>query len=516
MASASPLDGRVPGVSFEAVRPPVEAPLRTDIALFIGSAERGPLLESLRVEGWRAFVSAFGDLQAGMQMPHSVKAYFENGGRIAHIIRIAPGAWVASAAWELAVDGGFVPTAVQHERYHVTATSPGIWGNALEIVPTYRRSDSDAGVFDFDVRFAGEVVERLRGIPADAIETVVAARSSLVRITRDTTTPVVPPSASAGPRLRVWEAVRPTSGSAGAAPGQADYLAALDLAMQVREAALVGLPDLHVHCDEDEAAAVILAGARMADRLLDRMLVADLPEKVADVSGADSWLAKMANDPAVARAAAFYHPWLKMRDPVGSLRAPMRSIAPSGHVLGLISRLDRVKGAHVTPANDSLAEAADLTRRPDDAVQGALNSMGINALRCQSGRGLVVWGGRMPAVVPGGPGFVAHRRLIHRLVRALRRVAEPLVFDPNDRMLALTLSRTATTLLMEAFHAGVLKGVSPQQAFQIDVGPELNDAVARDSGRIICDIAIAPAVPMEFIHIRVGLNPAGEIEMVEV
>lgn len=515
MASAPLLEGSLPGVSFEAVRPPPEAPLRTDIALFIGSAQRGPVLEPVRIEGWRAFAAAFGALQPGLQMPHAIKAYFENGGRIAHVIRLAPKAAAAEAWWELASDGGFVPAAAGHTRYRVTATSPGSWGNALEVRPSYRRTDVPAGVFDFDIRLDGEVVERLRAVPAARIEAEVAARSGLVRMAPDTASPPVAPSASEGPRVRSWASVRLQSGSAVSVPGQGDYVAGLEAAMQVREAALIGLPDLHSHCNETDAAGVILAGARMADPLLDRMLVADLPEGVADTIMAQQWLAQLANDPAVARSVAFYHPWLRMRDPVGSRRAPMRTIAPSGHVLGLISRLDRIKGAHVTPANESLSDAVDLSRRPGDAVQGALNSMGINAVRCQSGRGLVVWGGQLPRVTPGGPGFVAHRRLVHRLVRALRRVAEPLVFDPADRMLALALTRAATTLLMEAFHAGVLKGLTPQEAFNVSVSPDLNDAAAKDAGRLICEISIAPAVPMEFIHIRVGLNPAGEIEMVE-
>jgi phage tail sheath protein FI len=188
---------------------------------------------------------------------------------------------------------------------------------------------------------------------------------------------------------------------------------------------------------------------------------------------------------------------------------------PSGHVAGLISRSDRERGAYVTPANASLEDATDLSRRPGDAAQGELNRLGINALRCQSGRGIVVWGGRLPATERGTTGFVAHRRFVHRLVRAVRRVAAPLVFDPNDQQLALAISRAATTLLMEAFHSGILKGRAPAEAFQVSVGPDVNDFASREAGRLICDIAIAPAVPMEFIHIRVGLTTDGSIELVE-
>ncbi len=515
MASAPPLDSRLPGIEFAATRPPEEAPLRTDIALFLGSAERGPVGEAVRIEGWRAYAAIFGELQPDMQMPHAIKAYFENGGRIAHVIRLAPGAVTATRAWDLSADGGFVPPFIGHVGYTLAAASPGAWANDLEVEASYRRSDDPEGVFDFDVRLKGTTLERLHAVRSDQIEVGVAERSALIRLSPDTASAAPLSPAPVGPRLRKWGVLRPENGDDGAVPGHDQYVEALEAAMRVPEAALIAMPDLHRHCDEALASQIILAAARLADARLDRMVIADLPEGVADTIGARQWLARFANDPAIMRAAAFYHPWLRMRDPVGSLRAPMRSIAPSGHVTGLISRLDRARGAHVTPANDSLTDAVDLTRRPGDMVQGELNSLGVNALRCQSGRGLVVWGGRLPQMLPGDPAYVAHRRLIHRLVRAVRRVAEPLVFDPNDRMLQLTLSRAATTLLMEAFHAGVLKGVTPSQAFQINVGPEINDAAAHDAGRVICEIAVAPAVPMEFIKIRVGLSPDGEVEMVE-
>jgi phage tail sheath protein FI len=68
---------------------------------------------------------------------------------------------------------------------------------------------------------------------------------------------------------------------------------------------------------------------------------------------------------------------------------------------------------------------------------------------------------------------------------------------------------------MEAFHANVLKGAFPEEAFRIDVGDQLNNAATGEAGRVICEISIAPATPMEFIHFRVGINAEGKIEMIE-
>ena len=175
----------------------------------------------------------------------------------------------------------------------------------------------------------------------------------------------------------------------------------------------------------------------------------------------------------------------------------------------------REKGAFVTPANLSLSAAVDLSRRPREADQAEMGRMGLNILRCQSGRGLVVWGARMLRSDDAPPRFVAHRRLIARLTRALRRVWEPMVFEPNDDQLRFAIGRVATTLLGEAFRAGALKGARPEEAFRVRVDDPPNDAAARDSGRIYCAIDIAPAAPMEFIHLRVGISREGGIEMIE-
>src|SRR4051794_19732409 len=80
-----------PGVYFEAADPPrwsvIEA--RTDIAGFVGLAERGPLHEPTPIESWTQFETRFGRrfLEYGF-MPDAVHGFFANGGRKAWIVRV--------------------------------------------------------------------------------------------------------------------------------------------------------------------------------------------------------------------------------------------------------------------------------------------------------------------------------------------------------------------------------------------------------------------------------------------
>lgn len=507
--------GGLPRISFEARRPSELAPLRTDIALFLGATVRGPVGEPVRIEGWRSYETVFGGLAPAQHTGHALRGYFENGGQIAWVMRLAPGATPATGLWEVTADGGFAPGGLGVAAFRFAAASPGSWGARLAVLPRYRLLADGAGVIDVDVLEDGRAAERIVGLDPAALAAELAERATLVRVAPEPGAAALPPAAGAGPRGRIWAPVALVGGGEGGAPGRADYAAALERALAEPEPALVVLPDLHRHLGAADAAAVVLAAARVCDASLDRLVVADAPEAVATADAAAEWLDRFGGDPAVHRAVATYHPWIDMRDPVGSRAAPLRRLPPSGHVAGAIARLDRSRGAYVTPANATLREAVDLARRFEAADQDALATMGLNALRCQSARGIVVWGGRMTRSDDAPSRFVAHRRLLHRLVRALRRAWAPMVFEPNDAALRFAMARTATTLLMQAFQTGVLKGTRPDDAFRVVVDDSVNPPEAIAAGRIVCEIAVAPATPMEFIHFRVGLSADGKVEFVE-
>ena len=111
--------------------------------------------------------------------------------------------------------------------------------------------------------------------------------------------------------------------------------------------------------------------------------------------------------------------------------------------------------------------------------------------------------------------FVAHRRLVHRLVRAIRRVAEPLVFHTNGPELWLTFVRSITTILLETYRAGGLKGARPEEAFRVRCDEKTMTQDDIDNGRLFCEIDIAPATPMEFIMLRIAVSADATLEVFE-
>jgi len=590
---------------------------------------------AVRVEGWRGFVEAFGGL-AEATTPYAARGYFENEGQIAQVVRVAgPSDWACVPF----VPGDLAGNGVPFDRYLVTASSAGEWGNGGSIAIVYRRDGLDGHPeIAIEVRIDGEPTEFLEGLHPGRLPEEVAARSRLIRVFE----PVVAPS---GPSLAIgppvaapraisatavlgggrdvprspasavidltslagdglpWARYRTTAHHSGpegngvsisveylrlasgeapfvrvrvdtpagahelidllpaatwfedvssrskivsvvpvvtgprwavcpnlylaggteAAPHRDAYLSAVTALQDQPDVAIVALPDLHPDAlpsgggatsfSEADGLDVLAAAIVGASELHDRLVLVDLP-RTPDARAQTAWLdalgALTGSD--ALRDAAAYHPWIDVPEERRAQTNPTRVLPSSGHVAGLISRLDRERGAHHTPANATLREAVDvddLTTEDNRLILAATER--VNLLRCAPSRGIVVWGGR--TLDPEGEQpFVAHRRLVHRIVRAARRVAEPLVFDSNGPELWLSLVRAITALLLEAYRGGALKGERPEEAFRVRCDESTNPG-ALDSGRCVCEIEVAPAAPMEFIVIRVALSADGTLEV---
>jgi phage tail sheath protein FI len=279
-------------------------------------------------------------------------------------------------------------------------------------------------------------------------------------------------------------------------------------------------PKLSLH----ERLDVASAGMLQAEELQDRLVVLDVLAEKAAVGALQSStddsiqfandLRQTHADPKIQRCAAIYHPSLCVEDPLGGVRSPLKTIPPSGHVAGVMSRTDRERGAHYTPANTPIHDAVDLEPSIDRRDQAQLGDAGVNVLRSIPGRGPNVWGGRTLELTRDGR-FVGHRRFIHRLVRVMRRVAEPLVFDTNGPELWLALLHALGTVLLEAFRSGALQGDSPEQAYRVRCDERTNPRDAREQGRVLCEVDLALAAPMEFIQLRVALSQTGRVEVFE-
>lgn len=505
---------RAPGLAFEIVRPPAEpSPLRSDVAAFAGPTRRGPVGVPTRVAGWREYLREFGGLDRDYDTPYAVRGYFENGGEVAWITRTAPPRkdWPLSrATWEAK---GLA--ALGFGKFELRAASPGPWSRGARVTIRYRgRTATGTATVDVTIRTSDEVEEH-RAIKATDLVEELAAKSRLVHLELISHLPASTPRAFASETITLDQSGLITM------PAREDYLDAITNLAEVPEVALVAFPDLH-DLPTSAAVEVIKTAAATFDELHDRLVLVDLPRTSArgrwhvdDILGwIDTTLGRNGDDTILAerywRSTALYHPWLRVTDPLGGAAMPTRDIPPSGHVAGVISRLDRERGAHSTPANAPTLGIIDLHEDYNDDEHALLNPAGVDLVRCVPAIGFSVWGGR---TLDRNEPFIAHRRLIHRLVRAIRRVAEPLVFEVNGPILWFTFVRAVTAVLLAAWRAGSLAGERPEEAFRVVCDATTNPPEEIDLGRCVCTIEVAPAVPMEFILVKVALSRDGALEV---
>lgn len=501
----------LPGVSLTSAPRGFEAePLRTDVAAFLGRLRRGPVGAPVRVESWNDVVGTFGPppgppgrgnhQDGAFATPYALRGFFENGGRTAWVVRVSGPATTARARWTVGPLSGFPAT-----RYRAVATSPGAWANGAHVAIRYQAS-TVAGPPTVSVRVTvpGEPPEAFPGLPLpEAADRLTASR--FVRLVPDGPPP---PSGRPGPISMSWDLT--LAGGTDSAPTRDAYEHAVAVQAELPEPALVALPDLGTDLTGGAHTDVVLELLRSVAPLHDRLAVLDVPPGLSSVDRTVGWVRSLTatGDSALLACAAVYHPALRTPDGHG-----LRTVPASGHVLGVIARLDGERGAHHTPANAVVLEAVDLADEFPEPQQVRLFDAGVDLVRCTRGRGLMVWGGRTLSADPRTR-HIAHRRLVHLLVRAIRRVAGPLVFEVNSPELRLTLVRAVTSVLLSAFRAGALAGARPEQAFRV-VCDDTNNPPEQDPGQLVCEVEVAPAVPMEFIRLRLVLGQDRGLEVIE-
>jgi uncharacterized protein len=170
-----------PGVYIQEVSSgvrPLEG-VSTSTAAFLGAASSGPVDGAVMVTSFIEYQSMFGGFRKDSYLTHAALHFFANGGRRLYIVRVANDAKTAS-----------VRIADRREQagaaVTVTATSPGAWGNELDVTVADATLDG-AGAYLLTVSRDGTPVESYDNLSVDRespafADAVVNARSSLIRV----------------------------------------------------------------------------------------------------------------------------------------------------------------------------------------------------------------------------------------------------------------------------------------------------------------------------------------------
>jgi phage tail sheath protein FI len=312
----------------------------------------------------------------------------------------------------------------------------------------------------------------------------------------------------------------------GAITGTGKKRAGLDILEQVDEIAIIAAPG---YVDPVSYDAVIAH----CENMNDRVGILDAPLHVPDISAltkvgtakATKSAAKAEETDAASSAgdaglrprqsdggyAAFYFPWIVVRDPLGG---DLVNVPPSGHLAGIWARSDASRGVHKAPANEPIRGALNLTYNLTRAEQGELNQNGVNCIRFFANEGIRVWGARTIANGSSEWRYLNVRRLFNMIEESIANSTRWIVFEPNDQPLWKAIRRDVSAFLTLLWRDGALMGRSPEEAFFVKCDAETNTTESIDAGMVVTLIGIAPVKPAEFIVFRISQYASGaEVEV---
>jgi hypothetical protein len=318
-------------------------------------------------------------------------------------------------------------------------------------------------------------------------------------------------------------------GKGGALSGGGKTRGGLELLETVDEVAIVAAPGYsdavsHTaiidHCEKmKDRVAILDPPVNFADiQQLKTVATADSPSRrrrPEDAGAAPDAPAGLRPRPSDGGYAAFYAPWITVRNPLAPSDRPneLIDVPPSGHIAGVYARTDATRGVHTAPANKSIAGALNVTYPFTGQEQGELNQEGVNCIRLFSREGIRIWGARTLAPAASEWRYINVRRLFNMIEESIAQHTRWVVFEPNDPSLWKAIRRDVSAFLRLLWRDGALMGATPEEAFFVKCDSETNPPEVIDEGRVVTVIGVAPVKPAEFVIFKIGQHAGGvEVE----
>ena len=225
----------------------------------------------------------------------------------------------------------------------------------------------------------------------------------------------------------------------------------------------------------------------------------------------DKLLPKDGNDEPKYQRLQLVFPWLKTQR---SDLLPGSLEPPEGALIGLLARSALSIGAFRSVAGSILDDAYDLSPQDIDTYNKSEKSGLSFADR-------VCWFDFVPdgialqsdvtAVYRGTHRFGAVRRIMILVQRTAHQVGLNHVFEPSSERIWLTVEDSLTDLLQNIYQNNGLRGRSSAEAYSVVCGRSTMTQNDIDNGRLIANITLQPAVPIERIAVDLLLERDGRV-----
>jgi Bacteriophage tail sheath protein len=256
--------------------------------------------------------------------------------------------------------------------------------------------------------------------------------------------------------------------------------------------ALSGEPVSILCCpDENVFSNAANVMAEHCERRKDRFCILQSPQPTVPIS--------THQPPVRSSYAAYYHPWLIVPTPD---RATTLAVPPGGHVAGAYARTDIQKGVWKAPAGARLEKVTALSENITSSDVSLLVDRGIDVLRNEPIRGIVVSAARTT-----GSGqdwkYVNIRRFFIFLEHSIDRGLQWVIFEPNGVALWEIVRRAIDTFLLGLWKSGALVGQTADEAYFVRCDRTTMTQDDIDNSRLIAVIGVAPVRPAEFVTLRI-------------
>jgi hypothetical protein len=206
---------------------------------------------------------------------------------------------------------------------------------------------------------------------------------------------------------------------------------------------------------------------------------------------------------------ACYHPWLGI--PGARPELPAVFVPPSAFAAGIIAAREVQRGLPWGPANELANGAVTAADVLTAAVHDRLHLLGVNVFRAERD------GFRLSAArtLASDPAYrqLSVRRLMTMIGLTLQRQAQFLVFEPNTVSLRAKLFHTLSQFLRALYRQGAFAGATEAECYFVRCDDSLNSPQSQALGRLIAEVGVAPAAPMEYLVLRISQDADGGLQV---
>lgn len=479
-------------VTSRASSPPRGAPTDTGVWFICGITERGPVVPTL-VTSLTDFVTKFGNrITASATMYDSVEAFFRSGGSRCYVSRVAGPSPVLATGNLFDQSGSSAPGDVS---LRVDAVSYGTWANSLNVVVDDNSSVGAIPAGSFRITVTDDVLGTLEVSPdlADRDAAVAwAANSDYIRL--------VLGASAEDPRDGAAVSLAGGTDDNGSAV-DANWLAALDKFTVDYGPGQVSYPGR----TSDTALSQLFSHASTHNRVA----IGDLPDTATKATLKASAAALRAIS--TARYGAVFAPWAIVP---GITPGTTRTIPYSAIQAGMIAKLDglgespNVAAAGVNGVSDYATGLSQVAWSDTDRED--LNDSGVNVVRVINEE-VRTYGYRTPAnpLTEAAAWLQFSNSRLNMACQALgNNIIENYVFAEIDGkgVLFAKLAGELTGMLVPFYEAGSLYGETPEEAFLVDTGDQVNTDETIAAGEIHAVIALRMSpfgerVVLEFVKV---------------